>query len=483
MLRILGSHKRFCDGLSRRDLLHIGSLAPLGLSLANTHAVASSPRPNDTTGFGTAKRCIFLYLWGSPSQIDTFDPKPDAPAEIRGPLGSIPSVIPGVRVGEIFPRIAKLLDRVTIVRSMTHPYPIHGTSFATTAVPTTDLLLEGRPREARQWPFMGSVVDFVSEQRDPTPPSVPRNYWLPFLFGSKRGNPRSGPFGGFLGKAYDPSWAEFRAVGQRKVPRDSGAGEKPTPMIPDPYVGILPTDRFETSSLPSEITLDRMNERMSLLQQLDTAIPDRHQQLAFSVLTSGKLRTALDIQQEPLALRERYGMTLFGQSCLAARRVLEAGGKFVTVCWDEYGLVNTGWDTHVYMKSRLKDELGPGLDNGFATLLDDLQARGMLKDTAIVVMSEHGRTPKVQNVTDAGRDHWSGAYSAVFAGGGFGEGRVLGRTDKHGGHVMEKPFSPKDIVATIFHLLGIDPQSEIHDKLGRPYVVGGVGQVRRELLA
>jgi hypothetical protein len=182
-------------------------------------------------------------------------------------------------------------------------------------------------------------------------------------------------------------------------------------------------------------------------------------------------------------MRERYGMTLFGQSCLAARRLLEAGGRFVTVCWDEYGLVNTGWDTHIHLRSRLKDELGPGFDNAFATLLEDLNDRGMLDSTAITVISEHGRTPFVQNVSEGGRDHWARAYSALFAGGPFAKGRVVGRTDPIAGDVVETPVSPKDVIATLFHVLGIDPQSEIQDRFGRPYKIGGTGQVRNELLA
>ncbi len=495
MLRILGSNKVFCDGLSRRDLLHVGALAPLGLSLANwSRASEQSTTAPAASGFGSAKRCVLLYLWGSPSQIDTFDPKPDAPAEIRGALGSIPSAVPGVRVGEIFPRIARMLDRVTVLRSLTHPTPIHGTAFAFTGVPTTDLPLEGNVRDPRHWPFIGSVVDYLGARSDPKPPAVPRNYWLPFTFGSKRGPSRPGPFGGFLGPAYDTVWAEFRAKGTREVLRDSGDPKTPTKTVADPYMGILPTDRFETGAPDEVITIDRMNDRASLLDQLDAArrrsdaraddTPfDRHRALARAVLTSGKLRDALDVQREPAKLRERYGMTLFGQSCLAARRVLEAGGKFVTVCWDEYGLVNTGWDTHVYQEPRLKDELGPGLDAAFTALLEDLEARGMLADTAVVVMSEHGRTPRVQKVAGGGRDHWSRAYSGAFAGAGFAKGRVVGRTDRIGGDVAEVPFSPKDVVATLFHVLGIDPQAEIHDRLGRPYPIGGPGRVRSELLA
>jgi hypothetical protein len=399
-----------------------------------------------------------------------------------------------VRVGAIFPRLAQRLNRVTILRSLTHPFPVHGTAFATSSVATTDIPMESNPRDPRLWPFIGSVVDYLAEKVDPKTPNVPRNFGLPFPFGSKRGPARSGPFGGFLGPAYDTVWSEFRAKGLREVLRDSGAPNTPTPMVADPYLGILPTDRFETVTPDATLTLDRMEGRASLLDQFDaarraldtspaTASFDRHRQLARAVLTSSKLRDALDVQREPRALRERYGMNLFGQSCLAARRLLEAGGRFVTVCWDEYGLVNTGWDTHVHAQSRLQDELGPGLDHAFCTLMDDLDARGMLEDTALVVLSEHGRTPRVQNVSGGGRDHWSQVYSAMFAGAGFAQGRVVGRSDKIGGHVAETPFSPKDVVASLFHHLGIDPHGEIHDRLGRPYPIGGTGRVRAELFA
>ncbi|MCY2949277.1 MAG: DUF1501 domain-containing protein [Planctomycetota bacterium] len=432
MLRILGSNKRLCDGITRRDLMHIGALAGLGQ--------ASTVRADRAAGFGQAKRCILLQLWGSPSQLDTFDPKPDAPAEIRGDLGSIATAIPGTRIGAILPRTAGLLDKICVLRSLTHIYPVHGVSFATTGVPVTDIPLESVPRDPRQWPFVGSVVDHLAAREGGPLPLVPRNFAMPFPFGSKRGPSRAGPFGGFLGPTADPIWSEFRAPGTRTFERDSNTPGIPPRMVADPYAGM-------------------------------------------AITTSGKLRDALDVQSEPMALRERYGMNLFGQSCLAARRVLEAGGRFVTVFWDEYGQVNSGWDTHVHHNSRLKDELGPGLDAAFSSLIVDLEARGMLADTAIVVQSEHGRTPRMQNVAGGGRDHWAGAYSAAFAGGGFATGRVVGRTDRIGGTVTETAFSPKDVLATLYHVLGIDPFTEIYDKLGRPLPVGGIGRVRQELLA
>ncbi|HVC92452.1 MAG TPA: DUF1501 domain-containing protein [Pirellulales bacterium] len=474
--------------------MHVGALAPLGLSLAGSAEASTSGAPVAApAGFGKSKRCLLLYLWGSPSQIDTLDPKPDAPAEIRGSFGSIPTTVPGIRLGEILPRTARLANRVTILRSLTHPHPVHSTAFAMTAVDTPDFPLDDNPRDPRHWPFVGAVVDYLAEQANRTPPQVPRNFGLPFPLGSRR-RLKPGPYGGFLGSAYDTIWSEFRARGTREVFRDSGAPEVPTMMVADPYLGVLPTDRFEFLPPAEGMTIDRLHGRALLMEQLDAARRsfddhaghqsyDRHRALAFSVLTSGKMRDALDVQSEPSRLREQYGMTLFGQSCLAARRLLEAGGKFITVCWDEYGLVNTGWDTHVYMNSRLGDELGPGFDRAFSSLLTDLDARGMLDETAVVVLSEHGRTPRIQPVAGGGRDHWSRAYSALFTGGGFASGRVVGRTDRIAAEVVETPFSPKDVVATLFHLLGIDPRAEIHDRFGRPFSIGGTGQLRSELLA
>lgn len=475
----------------RRHLLKAGVFAPLGFTLADAAKANPSAVPV-TDGFGQAERCILIYLWGSPSQLETFDPKPDAPVEIRGEFGSIASAIPGVRVGEILPKVAGLLDQVTILRSLSHEYPIHGTAFALSGVPVTDLNLEGTLRDPRHWPYIGSVVEYLAELNDPRPCPVPRNFGLPFPIGSRR-RAKPGAMGGFLGSAYDTIWSDFTAEGTREVLRDAGAPDVPTKIVADPFLGIRPTDRLESIATDKTFSVDRLNLRSSLLDQLEltshtvgragarTAF-ERNRDLARSILASGKLRDALDIQRESAAVRERYGMTLFGQSCLAARRLLEAGGKFVTVCWDEYGLVNTGWDTHVHMRSRLRQELGPGFDSAFASLLIDLQDRGLLESTAIAVISEHGRTPFIQNVAEGGRDHWSRAYSALFAGGPFARGRVVGKTDHMAGDVVESPFSPKDVIATLFYALGIDPQTEIHDRLGRPYTVGGVGVVRKELL-
>jgi arylsulfatase A-like enzyme len=195
------------------------------------------------------------------------------------------------------------------------------------------------------------------------------------------------------------------------------------------------------------------------------------------------VRRALDIAREPPRLREAYGMTLFGQSALAARRLVEAGSRFVTVFWDEYGLAGSGWDTHWEHYPRLRNELMPGFDKGFAGLVMDLDQRGLLDETLVVVLSEHGRTPKVSKAKGGGRDHWSQAYSALFAGGGTARGRVVGRTDKIGGTVADRPVSPKDVLATVYHLLGYDPETTLTDRTGRPQGLVPGGGVVAEMLA
>jgi uncharacterized protein (DUF1501 family) len=216
-----------------------------------------------------------------------------------------------------------------------------------------------------------------------------------------------------------------------------------------------------------------------------TRLFDRHRQTAFSLLTSGTMRDALDISREPLAVRESYGMTLFGQSCLAARRLIEAGGKFVTVFWDGYGqFAACAWDTHAHHYPRLKEYLLPGFDLAYSALLTDLEARGLLDETLVIWMSEHGRTPRLDSKPKgAGRHHWSRAYSVALAGGGVPRGRVVGQTDRLGGDVRETPVSPKDILATAFSLLGIDPETPVRDAQGRPLPIAGDGRVRAELLA
>jgi hypothetical protein len=500
MLRILGSRKRLCDGISRRNFLRAGGLGMLGLG-AQAAAVPTPGRAaTDVTrpaSFGRAKRCILLYLYGAASQIETFDPKPDAPVQVRGELGAISSSVPGVQIGELLPHTARVIDRATIVRSMTHSYPLHASAFTLTSIPTIDVPLQMSPRDPRHWPFIGSVVDYLADQRGGPAPPVARNIGLPWRLSSRRpyaAGDNAGPYGAWLGRAYDPLWTDFHGRGTRESTYTFG---NQTIRCHDPY-GPLESDcRFGLSAdarLGEGVTLDRLNGRRSLLQQFDDARRmadantatrsfDDFRQLAFSYLTTSTLSGALDVAREPTALRERYGMTLFGQASLVARRLLEAGTQFVTVLWDEFELVNSAWDTHYYHYDLMREQLCPGLDRALSTLILDLEDRGMLDDTLVVCTTEHGRTPKLENVSGGGRGHWAQAYSTMLVGGGVARGKVEGRTDRIAGAVLDTPVSPKDILATMYHLLGIDPETTIRDRLARPIPIAGEGRVRHELLA
>jgi hypothetical protein len=498
MLRILGSNKRLCDGLTRRDFLQAGSLGLLGLgaggSLGASVAKGASASPSS---FGKAKRCILLYLYGAASQIETFDPKPDAPAQVRGELGAISTSVPGVQIGELLPQTARIIDRATIVRSMTHPYPLHASAFTLTSIPTIDVPLQMSPRDPRHWPFIGSVVDYLADQRGGPAPRVARNIGLPWRLSSRRvyaAGDNAGPYGAWLGRAYDPLWSDFHGEGTRTSTYTFG---NETIRCKDPYGPLAPECRFGLAAdarLPEGLTLDRLNRRRTLLEQLDDArrtadstiatksFNDFRRQ-AFSYLTTSTLGDALDVTREPAALRERYGMTLFGQATLVARRLLEAGTQFVTVLWDEFGLVNSAWDTHYYHYELMREQLCPGFDRALSTLVLDLEDRGMLDDTLIVCTTEHGRTPKLEDVQGGGRGHWAQAYSTLLLGGGAARGKVVGKTDRIAGSVVDTPVSPKDILATMYHLLGIDPETPIADRLGRPIAIAGEGKVRHELLA
>lgn len=493
VLRVLGTSRRLCDGLTRRDFLQVGALGPLGLGLGSL--LAPSPATAaPASSSGRAKACILLFLYGSPPQHETFDPKPDAPAEVRGEMGSIPTAIPGVRFCEGLPRTAAVADEMTVVRSMSHPYPVHGVAYAVSGIPTYDPSLETKARDGRHWPFVGSVVDYLSERSGAAAAAaVPRNVGLPWMLNSKTDQlVNAGPFAAFLGPAYDPVWSDFTGRGVRPVPRYTD--DQPKEFI-DPFGGCTADGRFVLSAdarPPEDVPADRLDARRSLLAQfdrarrgLDRAIPfDRHRDRAYALLTSPAIRDALDIAREPLPVRESYGMTLFGQGCLAGRRLVEAGSKFVTVFWDGYGqFANCAWDTHNNHFPRLKEYLLPGFDRAYAGLLRDLRARGLLDETLVLCLSEHGRTPQIDSKPKgAGRHHWSRAYSMALAGGGAARGRVVGATDRIGGDVKDLPVSPKDILATTFHLLGFDAHATVPDLEGRPMPVAGSGVVRPELI-
>lgn len=513
MMQLQGSAKRLCDGVTRRDLLHVGSVSCLGLSLsalerrdalraAERSAAGVNSAANELPGFGRAKACILLFLFGSPPQHETFDPKPLAPAEVQGELKAISTNVPGVEICEGLPRTAKIMDRLTVVRSMTHPYPLHGVAYALTGMMTYTPAIEASPRDAQHRPFLGSIVDYLERQRDvervrrgePTS-DLPKNIGLPWQFGSKSTLPTlAGPYASFLGADYDPVWTDYTGTGTVVVPKLT---DGQTEQVRDPFGGST-AGTFRLAShcqLPADISTSRLDTRRLLLDQFNRVQPlvdsalsvkamDRQQQRAWSLLTSQRVREALDIQRESAAMQEAYGPTLFGQSCLAARRLVENGCKFVSVFWDPFGpFGGSVWDTHANHFPRLKQYLLPVFDQAYTALIQDLEQRGLLEETLVLCTSEHGRTPQIDSKPiGAARHHWSRAYSSVFAGGGIARGKVVGRTDAIGGDVTDAPMSPKDMQATAYHLLGFDAHSVVHDGVGRPHPVAGDGRVRSELL-
>lgn len=487
MLRVLGPGRSLTGDLSRRDLLTAGGLGALGLSVDVLH----QPRPTQaaeagpselSASFGKAKNCILLYIYGAWSQLDTFDPKPEAPPETRGEFSTIATKIPNLQICEHLPRTAEIIDRCTVVRSMTHPNPIHNAAYTLTGNPFTNNL-EGRQRHPSHWPFFGGVLDYLDEHSTAkkNKPVVPASVGLPWVQSTRSGpNKRAGTFGGFLGSSYDPLWGEFD-------------GESPDG---DPFRSITPEGRFSFNQQEvPDITLDVLNRRHSLLQQLEQQSSwlektpagssyERNRRRAFDLSTTPQLRNALRIDQETPEMRQRYGMTLFGQASLCARRLIERGAKIATVVWDEFARSDESWDTHHDHHPRMKEFLLPGFDRAYSALLGDLEERGMLDETLVLCLSEHGRTPKFYEFKNSlGRAHWSQAYSQIFAGAGIARGKVVGASDETAAFVTENPLSPKDILCTAYHLLGIDPHTEIHDQQGHPWPLVGGGRVAEELLA
>lgn len=505
MLRILGSANPFRQGCTRRDVMRIGGMTAAAWAVPpSLSAIAAQDSAGTRRSSGKAKRVLLLYLQGAASQFETWDPKPAAPLEVRGKWGATSTSIPGVAICDQLPRLSRLVDRMAIVRSMTHVHNNHSNLYTLTGFPAIDFSSETNPLDTRHHPFFGSVLDYLADQSSAeVRPEVPRNMGLPFQF-SKFGQlaRRAGPYASFLGQGYDPVWTEFEGKATRKVSRVSFFDALKSIDVEDPYLGVTPASRLRVSKdaqLLPQLTLDRLDSRRTLVRQLDdlnkqlnstlsARSVDRFSEMAYSFITSEKLRTALDVGREPMALREQYGMTLFGQSALTARRLLEAGCQIVSVFWDEYKIVNTAWDTawdtHFDHFTRLGDELLPGLDAAVSTLLVDLETRGLLDETLVLCLSEHGRTPKINNLDrGGGRDHWSQAYSVMLAGAGIKRGTVVGASDAQGAFVKERPVTPEDILATMYHLQGIDLETTIPDRLKRPVRLMETGEILNEFLA
>jgi hypothetical protein len=463
-LRLVDGFSRRGATVSRRECLRIGGLSGLGLGASLTSARAASRRARkpESSGFGRAKSVILIYANGGQSQLETWDPKPDAPRDVRGEFGAIATAVPGTFLGEHLPLLARLADRYTIVRSVSHEDLDHGSA--------TYQALTGRAHPVKSsnpfpspadYPTFGAILKRVR----PTDlfPATAVHVNAPALVPER---PSPGQDGGFLGRGYGPL-----VIGDTR--------EKP----------VLLDDLTPSPDIPEV----RLEGRRSLLASIeescgrwrrDPAMLEMSQlyQQAYSFLGSPHCREAFDLAREPEPVRDRYGRHRSGQACLLARRLVEAGVPLITVMWNhssrgqDKGLGDPesfGWDTHNDIFETLREHLLPRFDQSFSALIEDLDRRGLLDETLVVCMGEFGRAPRVALEKSfagqtPGRKHWANAYSIVMAGAGVARGAVVGGSDRIGAHPIEDRVGPWDVAATIFAALGVDPATEYSDLLGRP---------------
>lgn len=444
--------------MPRREILRIGAVSLFGGALAPAalaKSLDSSPLQPTPSTFGRAKSCIYIMLQGGPSHIDLYDPKPNAPAEVRGPFQCMQSGIAGMPLGELMTQTAAVSKHICFIRSMEHRFSNHiaGTYIMLTG--STNQPDADREAKADDFPGPGAILNALDRNTQGVPVSVSLPNWLSIPGPSNR---MPGQYAGWLGSTFDP----FLIAG------DPNHKEfKPLEL-----------------SLSGEIGHQRFEQRVGLLDQLDAATRhiesqtvqnrDRMYETAFEMLTDPRIRVAIDIQREPSKVRERYGRTKLGQSLLLARRLVEAGVRFVGV--NEF---NQAWDHHGNVKDTLRDRVPP-MDRAYAALIEDLAERGLLDQTFVVNTGEFGRTPVINK--DAGRDHWPFAYTTLVAGGGVRGGLCYGASDSKGAYVKELPVAPADLLATMWHCLGIAPDHELHDRLQRPMSVSP-GTVVRGILA
>ncbi len=477
MLTVLSNPRRACDGLTRRAMLQIGGAGMLGTSLPQVWAAETSGQ----TTTPRAKSVIFVFLYGGPSQLETFDMKPDAPTTIRGPFRPTASRTSGLRICEHLPKLAERSDQYCVVKTVNHPQNDHnGTHFIQTGrpLPPAD---RGAARVAatnKDWPAYGSVVSYLDKRAAGGEPRFPSYVYLPRPLGHMAGYDINGQYAGWLGKAYNPMATTIRKRNPADNPyyrecTDDELDFRPSGLVPLPGV-----------------TLDRLDQRNDLLTQLnserrriDKTVPvqnlDVMRQKAMNLITSEDISRAFDVRGESDALRDRYGRNLFGQSMLMSRRLVEHGARFVTVAWDlaVRGDVCGSWDMHSCLERVMKDHLLPGLDYGLSALLDDLQERGLLDETLVFVAGEMGRTPRFQNRgAQDGRDHWTYCFPCLFAGAGARGGTIYGESDRDAAYPVSDAVSPADLAATIYESLGISPELRIPDAQGRPVPLVEGGQ-------
>jgi len=446
MLDILGPATRMCDGIRRRRFLQIGSLGAFGLTLPQLLGAEARAEPEARR----ERSCILLWLQGGPSQIDTFDPKPDAPGEIRGPFSPLETNVSGIRIADVFPRLARRADRYALLRSVHAPQALH--------IMGHQYMLAGAGSNSIAYPNMAAVIARLRGGKSLLPPWV----MLPNVAYETNATPdRLCQTGGYLGREFDP-------------------------VIPQGDLVDGPLTLRELDP-PAAVHAARQARRRALLQGAGPLgevepgrVVDALYEKAFSLMDGTGVRRALDVRHEPDDLRDRYGRNHVGQGALAARRLVEAGVRFVTVNWPN----RLAWDVHSDLEGQMRTHLCPTLDRALSTLLDDLRDRGLLESTLVVAMGEMGRTPKLGNSDFRyadGRDHWSGAMSVLMAGGGVRGGQVIGASDEQGAYPADRPIPCQDVVASVYHAFGISPDDRIVTREAVPKPVLEHGEPVREL--
>jgi uncharacterized protein (DUF1501 family) len=475
MIRIPGeTGKDLCDshlGMTRRDILRVGGSGMLGLSLGgmlNLKALAGGADHRGGRGWGRAKSVIMVYLQGGPSHLDLWDPKENVPDNVRSNFSSIPTKIPGVHFTELLPQLAKVNDKFTMIRSLS--YTPNGLFNHTAAIYqlmtgyTTDKVSPSgqlEPPSPKDFPNFGSNIIRLRPPTEPMLPFVmlPRPLQESNVVGK-------GGSAGFLGKSYDPYTLY--------------------PEGDDMDMNKMDKIKVDDLQLRPDVFAHRLERRASLREEINAAMPalekaveqysvNEYYQQAMNLIVSGRARNAFDLKQEPERLRDRYGRNTFGQSCLLARRLVEAGTRVVEVIWPKVANSNNhSWDVHTGLNDRMKNQSAPMLDQGLSALISDMDDRGLLEDTLVVALGEFGRSPQKgvstsgNNNSADGRDHWPYCYTGVVAGAGVKRGYVHGRSDKTGSAPMENPVHPTQLLATIYHAFGIDPETIVYNHLNQP---------------
>ena len=468
MLSVLGPNAKLCDGVSRREAMRVGGLSLFaGMTLPRLLQAATG------ASSGKAKSVILFNLLGGPSQQDMFDLKPEAPLEVRGEFQPISTSLPGLQICEHLPNTAKVMHKACLIRTVTHGYNAHNPLNIMTG------FSGGRFDQLRPEPTDPPDIGAICQYLKMGPRDLPGAVCLPCYPGWGEssmypGIRRPGPYGGFLGSQYDPLFA----VCEPKFDREPKVAY---------YDQVIPLGepRLPTLDELPDITVNRLDRRRSMLDQLDTQFEETRrsgaidrlshfQQRAFDMLISSKTRDAFDLAKEPDSLRDRYGRNMSGSSLLVARRLVEAGVPFISVHAEIFGRYGHSYDMHENNFSMLKDANLPVLDQAYPALIADLESRGLLDSTLVVVMGEMGRAPKIN--AKAGRDHWPQCGFSLLTGGGTKPGCVFGETDKQAAYPISHPVSPADLVATIYQLLGIDPHLTVPDPLGRPTHIAHGGE-------